>query len=162
MRKIINKQRAPKDTILNNIMLEIDEENGVVVDVPKEVVLPKKKKVKKRPWLGTFLKIIMTLTTLLILYVLYIIIFATQKEEVKTSENTHGQKAIIVPIKVAKPSKIPTHTIAPVKKKIKKSEPTKKEVKQPVNNSETHSNEDKEALVRKEAKAALMKQMKTK
>ena len=36
VREIVNKQKAPKDTVLNNIMKEIGEENGIVVDVVAE------------------------------------------------------------------------------------------------------------------------------
>lgn len=155
MREIVNKQKAPKDTILNNIMKEIDEENGIVADEAIEKN-PKKsisKKKQKRSWLRLFFTFMFIVIVLSVLFVIYIITIATKKETSGQTLNTASRTHVVVPIKANKAVEKSSQSINLVKKE---QNPLKKPSKKTLSLSE----EEKEALIRKKAKEALMEQMK--
>ncbi len=158
MQKIINKQRAPKDTVLNNILQEIDEENGVN-NIPKKEIPEKKKKeksgkVEKRSWLSIIFYLMLVAIIFFILIIIYFITIATKDEKMKTAE----RKEVFVPIKKIKKEiknieKNAQYIILPKKPKVEKE----KVIMKPIHSIVSLSKEERE---RKKAKATLMEQMK--
>jgi len=165
VREIVNKQKVPKDTVLNNIMKEIDEENGIVVDVPIEKkqkkIIPKKK--KKRSWLHVFFNFTLLALILFLLFVVYVIVMATTEETVTKPIVTPSPTQIVVPVQASKPVEKNTKNINVLKKKTVELTPTntkQKSIKIPHKDTLSLSPEKEEALIRKRAKEALMQQMK--
>lgn len=153
MQKIINKQKAPKDTILNNIMHEIGEENAVVNnivkrEIKKEVYVKKK---KKRSWLSIFFNLMLIVITLVILFIFYIITIASKDEGRKSTSKIPVHKEIFVSSAVPKVIEKSTQHIELFKKPIVEKKPTE--------NKSTITEEKEKVLERKRAKAALMEQM---
>lgn len=84
MPEIINKQKAPKDILLNSILHEIDEENGIIT----EEVIPQKKKTKKKPKKKNeqhpLLRILFYfLTTMIVLFLMFMLVMITLTKEEK-------------------------------------------------------------------------------
>lgn len=83
MPEIINKQKAPKDILLNSILQEIDEENGVTVEAK---TVPKKNKSKKKPnkkkEQHPLLRVLFYfLSTMIVLFLMFMIVMITLTEE---------------------------------------------------------------------------------
>lgn len=83
MQEIINKQKAPKDILLNSILKEIDEENGITVKEVKPTTSNKTKKtsikqVKKHPILQI---IFYLLFSLIVLFLIFMVLMINKTEE---------------------------------------------------------------------------------
>jgi len=165
VREIVNKQKAPKDTVLNNIMKEIGEENGIVVDVPVETNQKKitAKKKKKRSWLHVFFNFTLLALILFLLFIIYIITLATTEETKPEDLDSASSTQIVVPVQANKPVEKNIKNVDVLEKKTVKLTPTRKKqqnIKTPHKDTLTLSPEKEEALIRKRAKEALMRQMK--
>jgi len=106
MPEIINKQKAPKDILLNSILKEIDEENGVTVEpeiVPKEEKSKSKKKSKKKKEQHPLLRgLFYFLSTMIVLFLMFMVVMITLTEE----ESKEKKKEEISLPTMATPQKI--------------------------------------------------------
>jgi hypothetical protein len=156
MQKIVNKQKAPKDILLNKILKEIGEENGVVVEEPKpeqEV----REKPKKRSWLRVLFIIMLLLVIGLSAFVGYVVYSAAQQNPVEKKPVVKKEKnlPVIEPVKeMQTPKPIEDHVI-----QMKIPQTKKKETKQTLPKAPL-TPEELKAQERKKAKAALLQQMK--
>jgi len=165
VREIVNKQKAPKDTVLNNIMKEIDEENGIIVDIATEKnqkkIIPEKK--QKRSWLHVFFNFTLLVLVLFILFVVYVIAIATTEETAIKPLITPSPTPIVVPVQASNPVGKSIKNINLLEKKTVELTPTNKKrqsIKTLHKDTLSLSLEKEEALIRKRAKEALMQQMK--
>lgn len=145
MQKIINKQKAPKDIILNSILKEIGEENGIVVE-PKVVETKKTKKKKKYNWKKLFFNILIGMVFILFSFLIYLML-AKEKTE------SHLHPKVVKPIKIPKVTPKPIikkDTLKKVSKTVKKTTIKKRKIIQ----------EEPKVLEHEKAKATLLQQMK--
>ena len=142
--KIINKQKAPKDILLNSILQEIGEENGIEAKKLSEPVKAKATKPrKKRSWVKVFFNFLIVLFVGVLLFVLYMINTASEEiahKQTMQKEKEHQKKpydpmadAVVSNVKKerAKPHPNDTHIkLVPTSKKTNLSDPVKAEKKQ--------------------------------
>ena len=167
MEKIVNKHKAPKDILLNKILKEVDEENGVVVEIQKDKI--KKKPRKKPSWLKRFFYFSLFILGISIFLVIYFINHAIEDEDLKTLQVQPMQKQTkAVPketikepmIRVQDLAIISTSATTPiVKMKNKYIEPKKVKIQEVINVIESLSEEEKEIIKRKQAKSKLLEEM---
>ena len=140
--KIINKQKAPKDILLNSILQEIGEENGIETEKPSEPVKATKPR-KKRSWIKIFFNFLIVLFVGVLFFVLYMINTASEEiahKQTMQKEKEHQKKpydpmadAVISNVQKerVKPHPHDTHIeLVPTSKKTKLSDPVKAEKKQ--------------------------------
>jgi len=96
MKEIVNKHKAPKDTLLNSIMQEIDEENGLEIKPKEEAVIKVR---KKRSFLKLLFNFILTLIFLVILFVLYVVISSVEESALK-HKIAPPERVVSMPVRV--------------------------------------------------------------
>jgi len=142
--KIINKQKAPKDILLNSILQEIGEENGIKTEKTSEPVKEKSTKPrKKRSWVKVFFNVLIVLFVGVLLFVLYMINTASEEiahKQTMQKEKEHQKKpydpmadVVVSNLKKQRAKSHPNDThieLIPSSKKTKLSDPVKAEKKQ--------------------------------